>query len=670
MAAINAQALYTNVTTENYVRRVQNINPNRFSQSVLQISDQQSRDKNYEKSLEYIRTYIASLQAKINSLVEELNTLYENTLTETLFRRADSQNTAKKVNKLTNANAGVASNINGSLANNAQGRTDIVQNGYADETKMFGYNPFFGTRSADLSNYYNLLASNDVSAARAYYQNADNTHHELGASAMGAIGYLWLWDVDRINTSYATTMDKFVDQNGIMHLPTNDPLLVNYGVTAGNYYPPKPVRTAGMTDAVYNALINNWQPLVYSDPAMNIVGVNGDLNASAKLQVNITALQPNRGIVDLAGIDAPKKILPIPDLSKLGTFQAGNISYTNGDGYDFTAPPGNQLFFDTEKWAIVDANGIAPTMKVIPSVTKELVSLPDFGTYAAGNIPNGGSIPAFDGWTNRTGQDINWGEGGQSAYWNYLNLRGGQGGGVVHVSHELNFAGKPLYAPPDAPPEKAYAQGTLYADDGWTINVKPNVYTDLPAGWSGEPNIGGTLQSTPALSGSYYNQPDTDGVWSRLYSAGGQLPNSSVSRTNNAGNSYSSFNLEGPVGNLAQTSTVLISGIDGNWSGGNPTKSGLLTQNLKIGVRTVGDPVEVERYYVDADGKIYDRFGTGENGSYGHSNGSTQISNSPNIAPVNPTATGADDYNLYDYVPNITNPSLSSTASIPDITNG
>ncbi len=61
MAAINFNNLLTTVTTDNYVRKVANIDPSKFSQSIIQISDQQSRDKNYEKGLEYIRTYIADV---------------------------------------------------------------------------------------------------------------------------------------------------------------------------------------------------------------------------------------------------------------------------------------------------------------------------------------------------------------------------------------------------------------------------------------------------------------------------------------------------------------------------------------------------------------------------------------------------------------------------------
>ena len=74
-------------------------------------------------------------------------------------------------------------------------KTGITPN--HDLTKMFTYNPFFGTKAADLSNYYNLSSNNTVSTARSYYQTTDNDHHEFGASALGALGYLWQWEIGR-----------------------------------------------------------------------------------------------------------------------------------------------------------------------------------------------------------------------------------------------------------------------------------------------------------------------------------------------------------------------------------------------------------------------------------------------------------------------------------------
>ena len=77
MPSINSKNLLSFVTSDYQARRIQNVDPNRFTQTVLQISDQQSRDKYYEKGLEWIRTYVGSLQAKLNAVVEELNNIYD-----------------------------------------------------------------------------------------------------------------------------------------------------------------------------------------------------------------------------------------------------------------------------------------------------------------------------------------------------------------------------------------------------------------------------------------------------------------------------------------------------------------------------------------------------------------------------------------------------------------
>jgi hypothetical protein len=614
MASINFNNLLTTVTTDNYVRKVANIDPSKFSQSIIQISDQQSRDKNYEKGLEYIRTYIASLQAKINSLIEELNIIYENTLTETLFRRADSLNTAKKVNKLRNVTEGGVDPSSLGAADTADAtmtKTDITPN--HDLTRMFTYNPFFGTKAADLSNYYNLSSNNTVSTARAYYQTTDNDHHEFGASALGALGYLWQWDLDRINASYATTMDKYIDKSGVLHISPNDP------AAGGN---PSGTFLAGGG--------------IYVDPALAIVGTS---NNTDNLQVNITALQPNRGLADISGPDAPKTIVPITNLNSWPGFQAGDITYTNGVGYSFTPPVGNQLFFDTEKWAVVDAQGKEPTMEVLTRVTRELIPLEDFGTYNAGAIPNGAT--AFGNWVNQTGpgQTLSWNAGGQPAYWKPAR------GGTVHISNDKSFVDEPLHAPTSAPPELAYAQGTLFADDGWALYIKN---TSDPSGY----NIG---TATPILNGGV---PDTDGTWTRISHAGGYTT------------TY--FSTSGYVPDLDKDVTFLVTGKDGGWAGGGPSRSGLKSYGLEIGARTFReDTATQKRYVVDESGNIIDRFGiTGSNGNYGHFNGSFQVSN-PNGSPENKYANGVDDYNLYDYVPDPTSAGPSSSVgTIPDLSVG
>ncbi|MFN4152316.1 MAG: hypothetical protein ACK4IX_15355, partial [Candidatus Sericytochromatia bacterium] len=256
-----SQSLFSSVTTEFAVRKVQAIDPKRFNQTLFQMSDQQSRDKSYEKGLEYLRTYIASLQAKANSLIEELNAIYENMLSDTLFRRADTRDTAQLLNRLPNADQDSCS----ALANTYNPK-DLEITPYDQNVRFYSYNPLFGSRALDMQNYYNLSGNTDTSIARAYYESTDGSlHHELGASAFSTLSYLWMWDLDRINATYATTKDSYIDESGVLHVRPGD---------------------ARVTQAALNAGI------IVEDPTLAIAG-GGDPN---KLQVNVTALQPNRQV--------------------------------------------------------------------------------------------------------------------------------------------------------------------------------------------------------------------------------------------------------------------------------------------------------------------------------------------------------------------------------------
>ncbi len=621
MTGIGFQSLLSNVTTDSSIRKVVNINPNKFSQTVLQISDQQSRDKKYQVDLDYIRTYIASLQAKMNSLVEELNTIYENTLTDTLFRRADSKNTAKKLNKLKNYNEGGLDPNSLQAVDNADttmSKVNITPN--HSQTKFFSYNPFFGTRTADLSNYYNLSTDADINVARAYNKNEDNSNHELGASALGALSYLWLWDVDRINASYSTTMDKYVDKNGILHLPTNDPLRSTPPYNDLALYP---------NGAAYNGIM--------FDPAMNILGAS---NNSEKLQVNITSLQPNRGLVDLSGIDAPKAIIPIDNLSSWAGFQFGDIGYTNGSGYNFVPPTGNKLFFDPEKWAIVDVNGVEPKMDVLYKVTKEQPPVDSFGpNYGNGNVPVGGiyGTPA-GGWINQStyGRAI---ASHAPGLWDYQGPTGQNGVLQVDLSKKITFNGAILDYPTE--PSAQYA-GFGGGDDGWALYAMD----------------GSTAASTPGISpnGNIYTPSSP---WSLVRAVAG--PN---------GINYTNTGLV-----ATQSMDLHVVGNTSGWAGGS-NGGAYINGSFGISARTIGDgpgleTITVNRYIVDENGAIIDRFGLdGWNNNYGHGLGSSQLSN-PNHVRTNQSANGFDDYNLYDYVPNLLSPGVaSSVGTIPDITKG
>lgn len=263
MPSINSQNLLSFVTSDYQARRIQNTDPNRFTKTVLQISDQQSRDKYYEKGLEWLRTYVASLQAKLNALVEELNNIYEGMLTEGLYKRGDTKDTAKLLNKLPNADTN--SSCSSTLDYNPK---DLEITPYDQNVKFYQYNPLFGSRAVDMANAYNESNNDnrDTSIARVLYEaDAGVAHRELGASGLATLNYLWMWDLDRINSSYATTKDSFIDEAGVLHVQQGDPRATASALASGK---------------------------VVEDPTLNVAD-GADPN---KLQVNVTDLQPNRKV--------------------------------------------------------------------------------------------------------------------------------------------------------------------------------------------------------------------------------------------------------------------------------------------------------------------------------------------------------------------------------------
>ncbi|MFN8671482.1 MAG: hypothetical protein U0457_05265 [Candidatus Sericytochromatia bacterium] len=268
MPSITSNNLFQRVTRDYSLRRIQETDPSRFSKTLLQISDQQSRDKQYEKGLEYLRTYIASLQAKLNTLVEELNGIYDNMLNQILYKKADSKDTSKLLNVLPNATN--TDPCTSAIAKYDPKSLEITP--YSNNVRNYMYNTMFGSKGLDLANYYDYSQTNNTTVARSYYEQSDPNvsdiavHHELGASVFGTLNYLWQWDLDRVNATYATTKDSFIDDSGRLHVPPGDPRAGSPGVVEDS-------------------------SLSIATSLQNPSGGNTN-----NLQVNVTDLQPNRGV--------------------------------------------------------------------------------------------------------------------------------------------------------------------------------------------------------------------------------------------------------------------------------------------------------------------------------------------------------------------------------------
>ncbi|MEK7431838.1 MAG: hypothetical protein AABZ74_01795, partial [Cyanobacteriota bacterium] len=256
------------VTKDYQARKIQDIDPTRFGKTINDISDQYHRDKNYEKGIEYLRTYIASLQAKLNTLTEELNGLYDTMLGELLYKKADTKDTSRLLNTLPNA-----SNTDVCASTTAKYNPYALEiTPYSQNIRYYKYNTMFGSKGLDLANYYDYGQTNNTSVARGYYEKSDpnvsdtSLYHELGASVFGTINYLWQWDLDRVNASYATTKDAFVDSSGNLHVKPGD-------------------TRAGSPGVVVDTSLSIATSLTQNS--------GGDPN---NLQVNVTDLQPNRGV--------------------------------------------------------------------------------------------------------------------------------------------------------------------------------------------------------------------------------------------------------------------------------------------------------------------------------------------------------------------------------------
>jgi len=343
VTAINFQGLFSNVTTEQTVRRLATIDPSKFNMTLYQMSDQQSRDKDFESSLEWLRTYIASLQAKLNSLVEELNNVYDEMLNGVMYKRVESTETSKVVNQLENAE------------NPAVSCSESTIVPYNENVSNFQYDPLFGSKTLDLNNSNPNVGTQDL--ARLYYTQDPNqdvtsntSHHEYGASALATMSYLWMWDVDRVNASYSTTLDSYYSTESVYKLNK----LNSGAVTNGEFTSWKvevgdtvavgdvigtvlqrdgtvvslrvPAGGAGKVtqlNAKLGSVLSSSSSIISVDDGvtklfvsstdsraplasdtgtirintdLDIKGGDGTTTASQKYQVNVTALQPNRGV--------------------------------------------------------------------------------------------------------------------------------------------------------------------------------------------------------------------------------------------------------------------------------------------------------------------------------------------------------------------------------------
>jgi flagellar basal body rod protein FlgG len=249
------------------------------------------------------------------------------------------------------------------------------------------------------------------------------------------------------------------------------------------------------------------------------------------------------------------------NMSDFQGYTAGAVNYVNGQGYNFTAeqlylqPNGYDAGTGKMNYKVVNAGGIEPQMNIPTGISTETHDTGSFGTTNNGTIVDNGTYG--NGWINRTGASI---ENVGGSYWNALGdvipvPAGGTGGGDIHVSHDLLFNNDLLEAPPSYT-ENVTFSGTVNANDGFNVGVMSGSFAALPGDWTNSNGYGDptTFDNTPVVAGM-----------TRIYSAGTNLaplalPASTVTTTSGSATFTQTFS----TGVINETSTILLSGLDGD----------------------------------------------------------------------------------------------------------
>lgn len=248
MTSIFSGQLYNNFLKDNNYYRLETYDVNRFQRTIEQMSNQGLAEKELREGLEYQQAKMADMQSKLNELIEKLNNLYR--------RFIDNKSVFRKVSQEpeyfgTSATLNVLQNINANPDTNGYptGGAGITSDDDYDKIRNYSWNPFFGSKAIDES---------DKTVNRTFWEEPneilEQAYTENGAF-WSTVSYLWGWDLDRINATYATTSNNNNVQINVTALQPNKP-----------QYPPM---KAGDRFPVYTGAIANYPGY----PAINMSGV-------------------------------------------------------------------------------------------------------------------------------------------------------------------------------------------------------------------------------------------------------------------------------------------------------------------------------------------------------------------------------------------------------------
>lgn len=235
MSSIFSGQLYHNLVRDQNLLRIENYDVNRFQRTILQQAAQGQHEKELRDGLEFQQAIMADLQTKLSELTEKLNNLYQRYLdNQVAFNKIgvtdEYYGTSEALNGLRSVSDGTSPTSSGYPAATA----GVVPFDDPNRVKNYTYNPFFGSRAIDQSD--NVLL-------RTFYQSQgqslENAYTENGAF-WSTVSYLWGWDLDRINATYATTSDNRA-LTGVAG-ETTDNLQVNVTAIQPNRAPSPPVQ--------------------------------------------------------------------------------------------------------------------------------------------------------------------------------------------------------------------------------------------------------------------------------------------------------------------------------------------------------------------------------------------------------------------------------------------
>lgn len=190
------------------VRRIETFNIGAFSKTILQQSEQAQREDSTKNGMEFQQAFLADLQTKLADITEKLNNLHRRYIeNQNAFRRVNAEDTYSDTSQHLNKLESVT------VASGASGHpagpagSNIVPYDDPNRLRNFPWNPFWGSKAVDQS---------AGTLNRTFWQqpgsSMQDAYTENGAF-WSSMAYIWGWDVDRINAAYTTTDERVAASN-------------------------------------------------------------------------------------------------------------------------------------------------------------------------------------------------------------------------------------------------------------------------------------------------------------------------------------------------------------------------------------------------------------------------------------------------------------------------